>query len=79
MVSLCVMVKLKELKLIRCGNMLTQEEKIMICKVLRRETACGMMDASHAWEELIKALKRKPKHIMDAPQNIKITWEYNKE
>ena len=26
--------------------MLTQEEKIMICKVLRRETACGMMDAS---------------------------------
>lgn len=55
--------------------MITQEEKIMICKVLRRETACGMMDASHALDELIKALKMKPKHIMDAPQNIKITWE----
>lgn len=26
--------------------MITQKEKIMICKVLRRETACGMMDAS---------------------------------
>ena len=55
---------------------MTQEEKLMICKVLRRETACGMMDALHAFDELIKALKRKPKHIMDAPQNIKITWEY---
>ena len=59
--------------------MLTQEEKIMICKVLRRETACGMMDASHALDELIKALKMKSKYIMDAPQNIKITQEYNKE
>lgn len=56
--------------------MLTQEEKIMICKVLRRETACGMMDASRAIDELIKALKMKPTYIMDAPQNIKITWEY---
>lgn len=56
--------------------MLTQEEKIMICKVLRRETACGMMDASQAFDELIKALKNRPKYIMDTPQNIKITWEY---
>ena len=56
--------------------MITKEEKEMICKVLRRETACGMMDASHAFDELIHALKVKPKHIMDAPQNIKITWEY---
>lgn len=56
--------------------MITKEEKEMICKVLRRETACGMMDALHAFDELIHALKVKPKHIMDAPQNIKITWEY---
>ena len=35
-----------------------------------------MMDASHAFDELIKALKMKPKDIMDAPQHIKITWEY---
>ena len=55
--------------------MITQEEKTMICNVLRRETACGLMDASHAFDELIHALKVKPKHIMDAPQNIKITWE----
>ena len=55
--------------------MITQEEKLMICKVLRRETSCGMMDASHVFDELIKALKMKPKYIMDAPQYIKITWE----
>ena len=54
--------------------MLTQEERKTICNVLRRETACGMMDASHAFDELIRALKMKP-YIMDAPQNIKITWE----
>lgn len=59
--------------------MITQEEKTMICNVIRRETSLGLMDASHAFDELIKALKMKPKHIMDAPQNIKITWEYNKE
>jgi len=57
--------------------MLTQEEKKTICLLLRRETACGMMDASHAVDELIKALKMKASHcIMDAPNNIKITWEY---
>ena len=59
--------------------MITKEEKEMICKVLRRETACGLMDASHAFDELIHALKVKPKHIMAAPQNIKITWEYYDE
>ena len=59
--------------------MITQEEKMMICNVIRRETSLGLMDASHVFDELIKALKMKPKHIMDAPQNIKITWEYNKE
>ena len=59
--------------------MITKEEKEMICKVLRRETACGLMDASHAFDELIHALKVKPKHIMDAPQNIKTTWEYYDE
>lgn len=59
--------------------MITQEEKTMICNVIRRETSLGLMDASHAFDELIKALKMKPKHIMDAPQNIKIIWEYNKE
>ena len=59
--------------------MITQEEKMMICNVIKRETSLGLMDASHAFDELIKALKMKPKYIMDAPQNIKITWEYNKE
>ena len=59
--------------------MITKEEKMMICTVIRRETACGLMDASHAFDELIHALKVKPKHIMDAPQNIKITWEYYDE
>lgn len=56
--------------------MLTQEEKKTICLLLRRETACGLMDASHAVDELIKALKNRPKIIMDAPNHIKITWEY---
>ncbi len=55
--------------------MLTQEEKIMICKVIRRETACGMMTASNAVDQLIKVLKQHPKIVMDKPAKLKITWE----
>ncbi len=60
--------------------MLTQEERKLMCKLLRKETACGMMDASRAIDELIKALKMKTSHcIMDGPNHIKITWEYYDE
>jgi ribosomal protein L7/L12 len=55
---------------------MTQEEKVNIVKLLRKETGCGMMDASLAIDELIKALKMKTSHvIMDSPQKIKITFE----
>lgn len=55
--------------------MLTQEERITICKLLRRETACGMMTASNAVDQLIKVLKQHPKIVMDKPSKLKITWE----
>ena len=53
--------------------------KVYRIRKLTPREAGRLMDASHAFDELIKALKMKPKYIMDAPQNIKITWEYNKE
>ena len=55
--------------------MLTQEERMTICKLLRRETACGMMTASNAVEQLIKVLKQHPPVVMDKPSKLKITWE----
>lgn len=55
--------------------MLTQEERMTICKLLRRETACGMMTASNAVDQLIKVLKQHPKIVMDKPSKLKITWE----
>ena len=55
--------------------MLTQEERKTICLLLRRETACGMMTASNAVDQLIKVLKQHPKIIMDKPSKLKITWE----
>lgn len=55
--------------------MLTQEERKTICLLLRRETACGMMTASNAVDQLIKVLKQHPKIVMDKPAKLKITWE----
>ena len=55
--------------------MLTQEERKTICLLLRRETACGMMTASNAVDQLIKVLKQHPKIVMDKPSKLKITWE----
>ena len=56
---------------------ITQEEKIYIAKIIRKETACGLKEASDAIDKLIEALKHKPLYIMDKPAYLKITWEYN--
>lgn len=54
---------------------MTSEEKLMICKILRRETACGMYEASFAIEDLINTLKNKPLPVMDNPRKLIIKWE----
>ena len=56
---------------------ITQEEKIYITKIIRKETSCGLKEASDAIDNLIEALKHKPLYIMDKPAYLKITWEYN--
>lgn len=56
---------------------ITQEEKIYITKIIRKETSCGLKEASDAIDKLIEALKHKPLYIMDKPAYLKITWEYN--
>ena len=55
---------------------MTQEEKRNICFMLRRETGCGLMEASVAIDKLIKALKNRPLLAMDKPVCLKIAWEY---
>lgn len=54
---------------------MTQEDKLNIAYILRRETGCGIMEATIAIEKLIEALKNKPLIIMDNPSQIKIIWE----
>ena len=54
---------------------MTQEEKINIAKLLRKETGCGMMEALKAIDKLIDAFKHRPPLIMDNPKSIKIDWE----
>ena len=56
-------------------NNITQEEKMMIAKIIRRETGCGLMTASKAVDELIYALKRQPPVVLDNPYKLKMTWE----
>ena len=54
---------------------MTQEEKRNICFIIRRETGCGLMQASAA--KLIKALKNRPLCIMDKAMYLKIALEYD--
>ena len=54
---------------------MTQEEKQSICLILRRETGCGLMEASALIDKLIKVLKNRPPIVMDKPSCLRITWE----
>lgn len=55
---------------------MTQEERTTICKILRKETYCGMMDASNALNIIIEALKAKPVVILDSPRHLQITYDW---
>jgi len=54
---------------------MSKEEKLMICKILRRETSCGMYEASNALDNLIDTLKNRPLPIMDNPVKLIISWD----
>ena len=55
---------------------MTTEERKAVCLLLRKETACGMMTASAAIDDLIRVLKQGPPIVMDRPSKLKITWEW---
>jgi len=56
---------------------MTQEEKLTVAKIIRKETGCGMMEASTSFDKLLEALKNHPITVMDSqPYKLKITWEY---
>jgi hypothetical protein len=54
---------------------MTYEEKIYITKIIRRETSCGLKEASDTIDKLIEALKHKPLYIMDNPSVIECVWK----
>lgn len=54
--------------------MINEEERKYIVKIIRRETGCGMMGASMAFDKLLLALRCRPV-VMDNPYKLKITWE----
>ena len=56
---------------------MTKEEKQNICFMMRRETGCGLMEASVAIDKLIKAFKNRPLRVMDKSMYLKIAWEYD--
>jgi hypothetical protein len=62
---------------------MTQKDKLTIAKLLRKECACGLMDASLAIDALVKVFRSNTYHIMDGMRNkhmvMNITWEENEE
>lgn len=47
--------------------------------MMRRETGCGLMEASVAIDKLIEAFKNRPLLVMGKPMYLKITWEYDEK
>lgn len=54
---------------------MTPEEKLNIAKLIRKETGCGLMEATKGFEKLLDAFKHRPALVMDNPSKLTITWE----
>ena len=54
---------------------MTHEEKIYIAKIIRKETSCGLKEASDAIDKLIEALKHRPLYIMDNTSVLECVWK----
>lgn len=59
---------------------MTAEEKSVVVKIIRRETGCGMMEASSLIDQLLSELKKRPGIIvMDNPASPKLTIEWKRK
>ena len=57
---------------------MTQEEKLSIAKFIRKETGCGLHEASIGFDKLLNALKHHPKLVLGhQPYKLKVEWEYD--
>ena len=57
---------------------MTKEDKIMIAKLIRQETGCGLAEASSGFGKLLDALKHHPKPVFGhQPYKLKVEWEYD--
>lgn len=57
---------------------MTKEDKIMVAKLIRQETGCGLAEASSGFDKLLNALKHYPKLVLDhQPYKLKVEWEYD--
>ena len=58
---------------------MTQEEKLLVAKILRKETACGLMEANVIIDQLVTEMKKKPAVIMDNPAIPRLTIEWERK
>ena len=57
---------------------MTKEDKIMVAKLIRQETGCGLTEASSGFDKLLNALKHHPKLVLDhQPYKLKVEWEHD--
>ena len=59
--------------------MITPDKKLIIAKIIREETGCGIHDAGLYFDKLVEAIKHRPLLVMDNPYKLKISWGYEKE
>lgn len=54
---------------------MTDEERISILKLIRRETGCGLKEAEVGFNLLLDALKNAPMTVLDKPLKMEINWK----
>ena len=55
-------------------DIMKQEEKLEIIKLIHKETGCGMMLITQCFDELICKLKQGPPMIMDIGHKLNMEW-----
>lgn len=58
---------------------MTQEDKLIIAKIIREETGCGFYEATTCFDKLIEAIKRRPSLTLDGHKELKFIWEDSKD
>lgn len=54
---------------------MTQEDKLIVARIIRQETGCGLHDATVYFDKLLEAISARPPVIMDSYSELNFIWD----